>query len=697
LAQTYFSYANTTANGVEPNNNLQRNNFTFRETGHFLNNKLTVDVNTNYVNQKIVDAPGEGFYYNSLTGLYLFPRGQSILPYKQNYEVPAPGRNGLLVQNWDADEDVQQNPFWIANKNPNYANRDRLIVNSTVRYDVNNWLNFQVRGNVDRVSDTYEQDLYAGTIAVLSPVLNGFSDGSFTRSQDVLTQMYGDFIANFKVPLKGDFKIDGLVGASITDDNTVGTAYGAGLGLSIPNVFTEQNVVLSTGASSANSNAATLPNNHNQVQSIFGSVNFSYKNWAYLTVTERNDWSSTLSFTPNDSYSYPSVGLSVILNEALKLPDVISYAKVRGSYAEVATPVTQYITNPINYLAGGGSVTFNSVEPNPLLKPTDTKSKEAGLDVRLFNNRLSYSFTWYKSNSYNQFIQYTPGQSTGYTTGYLNAGNIQNTGVEMHLGYDIIKSSDFSWNTNLNYSFNKNKIIELNPAAPNTPVIITDFGNNAYRSALVTGGQFGDIYGYKFVRSATGQIEVGTNGAPIENSNAQLLGNPNPKFQLGWGNTFNYKRFSFEFLVDGKFGGQVLSVTQMLLDSYGVSAASGAARDAGGVTINGVDPSGNAVTKVDPETWYKAVGGRSGIGENYMYSATVVRLRSADLGYSVPIAKSIIKSVKFSIIGGNLIYFYKKAPYDPEITMSTANGLAGVDVFNAPTTRNIGASFTASF
>ncbi|WP_461453345.1 SusC/RagA family TonB-linked outer membrane protein [Mucilaginibacter sp.] len=693
LAQTYFSYANTTANGVEPGDNLQRNNFTFRETGHFLNNKLTVDVNTNYVNQKIVDAPGEGFYYNALTGLYLFPRGESILPYKENYAVPEPGRNGLLTQNWDANEDVQQNPWWITNNNPNYANRDRLIVNSTVRYEVNNWLNFQVRGNVDRVADTFEQDLYAGTNAVLTPGVNG----SFTRSQQTLTQMYSDFIANFKVPIKGAFKLDGLVGASITDDNTVGNSFGSGLGLSIPNVFIEQNVVTSSGTSSANSNVLTLPNNHNQVQSIFGSVNLSFKNWAYLTVTERNDWSSTLAFTPNESYSYPSVGLSVILNEALKLPDVISYAKIRGSYAEVATPVTQYITNPINYLGSGGSINFNSVYPNPTLKPTNTKSKEAGLDLRLFNNRLSYNFTWYKSNSYNQFIQYTPEASTGYSTGYLNAGNIQNSGIEMRLGYDIVKSSDFSWNTNLNYSFNKNKIIELNPSAPTTPVVLTGFGNNAYESVLVTGGQYGDIYGYKFQRSATGQIEVGTTGAPIANTTPQLLGNPNPKFQLGWGNTFNYKRFSLDFLVDGKFGGQVLSMTQMLLDSYGVSAASGAARDAGGVTINGVNPTGQAVTKVDAQTYYSAVGGRSGIGEAYMYSATVVRLRSASLSYSVPISKSVIKSVKFSIIGGNLIYFYKKAPYDPEITMSTSNGLAGVDVFNAPTTRNVGASFTASF
>ena len=704
IAQTYFSYAKTSANGVEANNNLQRNNFTFRETGHFLNNKLTVDVNTNYVNQKIVDAPGEGLYYNALTGLYLFPRGQSILPYKQNYEVVDNERNGLMVQNWDANEDVQQNPWWIANKNPNFANRDRLIVNSTVRYDVADWLNLQVRGNVDRVADTYQQDDYATTNGVLSPSvsINGapsISNGSFTASQQTLTQLYADFIANFKIPLKGSFKIDGLVGTSITDNNTVGSSSGAGLGLFIPNIFIEQNVVTSTGSSSASSNVSTLPNNHNQVQSIFGSVNFSYKNWAYLTVTERNDWSSTLSFTGNESYSYPSVGLSFILTDMFKLPEVISYAKVRGSYAEVATPVTQYITNPINYFGSAGSVTFNSVEPNPELKPTNTKSKEAGLDLRFLNNRLTYSFTWYKSNSYNQFIQYTPASSTGYSTAYLNAGNIQNTGIEMVLGFDAVKSSSFNWNTNVNYSFNHNKIIQLNPADPTGQLVITGNANNAYESVLAPGGQFGDIYGYTFVKNSSGQIVVtGTGNVPTKNTVWQKIGNPNPKFQLGWSNTFNYKHFSLDFLIDGKFGGQVLSMTQMMMDSYGVSAASGAARDAGGVTVNAFNTTtGQAVTKVDAESWYSNVGGRSGIAEAYMYSATVVRLRSADLGYTWPVQNSFVKSVKLSLIGSNLLYFYKKAPYDPEVTMSTGNGLSGVDVFNAPTTRNIGASLNVTF
>ncbi len=420
-AQTYFSYANTTANGVQPTNDLKRNNFTFREVGHFLNKKLTVDVNTNYINQKVMNRSGQGFYYNTLPGLYLFPRGVDITPYKENYGVPVASQNGLITQNWIANEDIQQNPWWILYKNPNKANRDRALINALVKYDFADWLNVQVRGNVDRVADNFEQDLFAGTNSVLS-----VANGQYTRSEQVLTQTYGDAIANFKIPMKSEFKVDGLVGASITDQNTVGTLQGKGLGLYVPNVFTQQNVV-----TNGTSNVTTISPGHNQVQSIFGSLNLSYKNWIYLTLTERNDWSSTLAFTSNESYSYPSVGLSVILSDMVKLPDFISYAKIRGSYAEVATPVSEYVTNGINYPRSGGGVDFNTVEPNPELKPTNTKSKEAGADLRFFNNRLSFNFTWYKSNSYNQFIQYTPQSSTGYSVGYLNAGNIQNTGVEL--------------------------------------------------------------------------------------------------------------------------------------------------------------------------------------------------------------------------------------------------------------------------
>jgi len=180
-------------------------------------------------------------------------------------------------------------------------------------------------------------------------------------------------------------------------------------------------------------------------------------------------------------------------------------------------------------------------------------------------------------------------------------------------------------------------------------------------------------------------------------ADTSLLGNPNPKWQLGWSNSFTYGNFVFSFLVDGKFGGKVLSVTQQLLDSYGVSAETGNARKAGGVKLNGIDQNDKAVASVDPQTWYSTIGGRNGVSGEYMYDATTVRLREAALGYNFPFKSSVIKNLRVSLTGRNLIYFSKKAPFDPELTMSTGNGMTGVDIFMPPATRSFGISLNAGF
>ena len=697
LAQSYFSYANTTARGVEPRNKLDRNNFNFREIGHFLNNRLTVDANISYITQEIHNTPGLGLYFNPLTGLYLFPRGLDITPYKTNYAIPDSATPGVPTQNWPFNEDVQQNPWWIVNKNPNEGQRNRVLINATVKYDFTPWLNLQVRGNVDRTSDRYEQDLYAGTIGVLSQ-----ANGQFLLNNQVLTQKYGDILLNFNSPSFSGFKLDGLVGTSITDANTVGITNGPDVnnnytapGLFIPNVFLTQNLVTSS-SSKAGSNAITVPNNHNQIQSVFGNVNLSYMEWAYLTLTGRNDWSSNLAFTPNDSYFYPSAGLSIILSQLLKLPSAIDYLKIRGTYAQVGNTVQQYTTNPLTNLGTAG-VNLNTTAPFPTLKPEKTKSTELGADFRFLDNRLTFNFTWYKSNTINQFIQVAPSFTTTFAKGYVNAGNIQNSGIEFMLGYDVVRTSRFTWNTAFNGSTNKNKVIDLDSRDGINQFIITTNANNSYESVLAKGGSFGDIYGVTVQKDAQGRVMIGSSGIPLTNNGFNYIGNPNPKFQLGWNNSFTYKNFTLGFLVDGKFGGQVLSMTQAMMDQYGVSKVSGQARDAGGVKINGVGPNGVAVTTVDPQTWYTAIGGRAGITGEYVYSASVVRLREAALGYTFPLKSGYIKNLRLSVTGRNLIYFYKKAPYDPELTMSTGNGLSGVDVFNQPATRNFGVNLNVTF
>jgi TonB-linked SusC/RagA family outer membrane protein len=690
IAQSYFSYANTAARGIQPTNKLSRHNLNFRETARFLDNKLTVDANVNYISQQVNNSPGLGLYLNPLTGLYLFPRGRDISGYRNQFELPGT-IEGVSVpkQNWAFNEDIQQNPWWILNRNLNEAKRNRILLNASAKYDFTSWLSIQARGNIDRFTDVYEQNLYASTSAVLAK-----ERGQLLLSNQTTQQKYADLLLTFSVPTKSDFKIDGVLGTSITDNNTVGTVIGPngdnaylGTGLTVPNVFLPENIVTGAGGPPV----TTLPNNHNQIQSIFANANVGYKNMIFLTLTARNDWSSNLSFTPNDNYFYPSAGLSFIVNQMVTLPEVISYAKVRATFAKVGNTVPNYVTNPLTHFNGGGGVRLNAVAPFPELQPEKTTSFELGTDLRFLKDRLNVSFTYYKSNTKNQYIQVIPSFTTTFSQGYVNAGNIQNSGFEFLLGYDIIKNTDLTWNSSFNGSANKNKVIDVDSKDGINAFILTPNRNNTYQSELRTGGSFGDIFGATFLRDNQGRIVIGADGKPSPASGFNYIGNPNPKFQLGWNNSFDYKRFRLSFLVDGKFGGQVLSLTEAVLDKYGVSKVSGEARDQGGVKINGVDAvTGQPVTSVDPNKWYTTVGGRDGITENYIYSATVVRLREASLGYTIPFTKGAIKSLRFSVVGRNLFYFYKKAPFDPEITMSTGNGLSGVDVFSQPATRGFG-------
>lgn len=696
-AQTYISYANVTARGTEPGNKLSRNNFNLRETGHFLNNKLTVDGNMMFVSQKINNSPALGLYLNPLTGLYLFPRGVDISPFKNGYLNP--DSIGEARQNWPEIADIEQNPWWVLNKDISVANRNRIILSGNVKYDFTKWLNIQLRGNVDRTSDRFENDRYSGT----SKVFDANGNGYMNLSNQTYTQKYGDVIVTINDPNDAArFKVGGIVGASITDQKLEGT--GVAGELSTRDFFSTANIIVSQPGTTTKSLSDAMPvtPNHSQLQSIFANANLSYDNWVFLTLTGRNDWSSNLSYTPNFSYFYPSAGLSLVISQVLKMPAYVDYGKIRGTYAQVGNTVPPYLTKVQNTQNSSGQLQFNTAAAFTDLKPEKTNSFEFGTDWRFFKDRLNLSVTYYKTNTKNQYIPIQPAISSLISTAYVNAGNIQNTGIEFTISGDVIRNKDFTWNTGFNGASNKNEIIDLDGKDGINQFILTGNGNNSYQSILETGGSYGDISGIVFKRDDQGRIIFngsGTDADPYrpESNGFGFIGNPNPTFQLGWNNSLTYKDFTLSFLVDGRFGGQVLSMTQMILDQYGVSKETGDARDRGYVAVNGVDGSGNAVSKVDPQTWYGAIGGRSGISEPYIYSATVVRLREASLGYSLPIKNSFFHSIKASLIGRNLIYFYKKAPFDPELTMSTGNGLSGVDVFNQPATRYMGLSLNLTF
>jgi TonB-linked SusC/RagA family outer membrane protein len=693
--QTYFSYANTSANGVIPQNTLGRNNVTLREVAKFLKNKLTLDGSASYISQKTNNALISNGSYNPLASVYQVPRGLNLGYYKDNYQVPSAARNGLLVQNWalPVGNTAFQNPWWMLNKMTNVSQRNRFLVTVSANYEASKWLNLQARANIDRTADNYQNNLWAGTFTTISA-----ASGQFVANTSTVQQSYADFIANAKLFTKGKFKLNALAGASITDGRQQGYTIGSnqpGLGLFIPNVFTVQNMIVTNAnnAVAVSSNVSSLPENHSQTQSIFASADASYADWLFLTVTGRNDWSSNLSYTPNGSYFYPSVGLSAVLNQALNLPHFVSYAKVRGSFAEVGNAVPLYVTHPLNNLGANGGVTFPSVAPFPQLKPEMAKSIEVGTDWKFFNNRLAFDFTWYKNNTTHQFFQITTSPTNGYGSGYVNAGNIQNSGVEMTLSGDVVRHSKFVWNTSINYARNKNKVLDVASDMGVNQFLITAPTGIAFETAVTKGGQYGDMYGQKIATDAQGRTMLGPTGLPILVSGYYYMGNINPTWQGGWSNSFTYKNFALNVLVDGRFGGQVYSQLQASLDNNGVSKASGDARDAGGLKINGVDTGGKSVSIIDPFKWYSIASQTN----QYIYSATAVRLREVTLGYTVPLKSSVISALRISLIGRNLLFFYKKAPQDPETVATSGNGLSGWQTFNMPSQRNYGISANITF
>ncbi|PUZ25148.1 SusC/RagA family TonB-linked outer membrane protein [Chitinophaga parva] len=684
--QTYFSYANTHASGVMPTNDLGRHNITFRETGHFLDNKLTLEGSANAVIQKLENAPVTGLYFNPLTGLYLFPRGLDLSPYRNHFELYDSSRN-IYLQNWPFNEDIQQNPYWIINRNNSQARRNRTIFSASAKYDFTSFLSLQLRGNIDRTNDTYDGQFYAGTHPVLEPSGNG----RYITSNLTTTQTYGDAILTFNKALGSNFKLTALAGTAITDQFTNGfKADSYSGGLTIANKFIVQNMAKGSAYQS-------VPNNHNQLQSLFGSANLSFKDMIFLDASVRNDWSSNLSYTPNGSYAYPSLGLSLMLHQLFKLPAAITYAKLRGTWAQVGTSVPPYKTHLQSGLStDGSSIAFNSTAPFTDLKPEMSHAIEVGTEWRFFSDRLSFDVTYYKTNDVNQYFQIPAPAGATYANMFVNAGNIQNQGVEVMLGYNLVSSHDFSWTTNVNFALNRNKVLSLAPSIDKFQLT----SSNTYESYLVPGHSYGDIYGKILLKDSAGRVQIGSDGLPLVSADTRFVGNPNPRWTLGWNNSFSFHKFSLSFLVDGKFGGQVMSTTQGVLDKYGVSQVTADARQAGGVKINGVGPDGKPVTTIDAQKWYGVIGGRDGVSGEYMYSATTVRLRELALGYTIPraaLGNGFVKSIRVSLIGKNLIYFHKDAPYDPDITMSTANGLSGVDAFSVPAVRSFGASLNVSF
>ena len=695
--QAYFSYANTTAKGIIDSNKLQKHNLTFRETASFFNDRLKLDGNATLMTQTIKNSPATGGYYlNSLVNIYGFPRGMDMAPYRDEFEKYDPSRN-MNLQNWyvtNEDGSISewdQNPYWIKNRVTNKNKRYRAMASLTANVKVTDWFSLQARGNVDFISDKFENKMYATTSPNIAGTYDGLMNGRYVWSDSQNFQTYGDAMAMFNKTFD-KISINGAIGTSINTTTVNSLMIDSKLAsLYHPNVFTVPNVVMSSKAA-----VSQTIDSKRTIQSIFGTAQVGWDEMLYLDLTARNDWSSTLANTNSmhSGFFYPSVGVTWILSKTLKMPEWISFSKVRGSWAQVGNDLPIGITSLADIIQSGGTVQVNDREHRGDLKPEISSSFEVGTEWRLFNSRLGIDFTWYQTDTRNQLLMMPNPAGALFAYRYVNAGKIRNKGFELTVDGTPLMNDNFRWKTSVNVSANRNKVISLHPDYTQFSYGQEGF-SMAYQMRIKEGGKLGDIYGNAFERNDDGSIKVNADGSPVSRTgNKDLLGNSNPDCLLGWSNTFTYKGFTLYFLIDARLGGDVMSLTEADLDARGVTKATADARDRGYIEYNGQKFE-------NVKGFYGTVGGRNGISEYYMYDATNVRLRELSLNYSLPqrwLTKTkAFQAIDISFVARNLFFIYKDAPFDQDATMSVGNNNQGVDVFGMPTTRNIGFNVKFTF
>ena len=690
--QTYLSAAAVNSRGIIPNNKYDRYNFTFRNTTLFLEDKMKLDVGAQYIMQKDRNMVNQGIYANPLSSAYLFPRGNDWEDYKM-YERYDLERN-MYTQYWPQGGGSfrLQNPYWINYRNLRENDKDRYMLSAALSYDILSWLNVAGRVRLDNSYNTYTQKYYASTIATIAEGENGFYGVTNTRDK----QTYADLLLNINKTFGEDWSLTANIGASYSDNRSEALAVSGPIAANgLPNFFTVAQLDKETGKREETGY-------REQTQSIFASAEVGYRSTYYLTLTGRNDWPSQLA-GPNSkqsSFFYPSVGGSVVLSELFKLPESISYLKLRASWASVGLPFGRFLAYPtFSWNTSTGAYSSQSAYPLYDLKPERTDSWEVGLTAR-FLKHFNFDVSFYNTKTYNQTMDAKLSPTGGYTTFYAQTGNVRNRGVELSLGYKNTWNK-FSWSSNYTFSANKNKILSLidgyiNPVTGEeiTKDRMDVGGLSKARFILKVGGSLGDLYSQSdLLRDSNNKIYVNADGNVAVNDKADdiYLGSVFPKANMAWRNDFQYGNWGLGFLLTARLGGVVYSATQAVLDSYGVSEATAAARDNGGVVINGND-------MIDAQKWYTVVGADRGIPQYYTYSATNLRLQEASVSYTIPRKKlKNIMDITLSLVGRNLWMIYCKAPFDPESVATTGNYYQGIDYFMMPSLRSVGFNLKLKF
>lgn len=683
---TYLSYANNYNQGLIDNNDLRRNTLNLRISNQ-VTSKLSTDAKVTYINQDIQNKFRVGEESGAVMNIYKIPRSVSLESIQQ-YEDPTTG----APLYWSSSS-IYMNPYWTINNLPNSEIRNRVMFMGSVSYQLNSFMKLMGRASVDRYNDKSERKFYNGTLLWAKP------GGSYEVLNDNISEQ------NFELLLTGDkamgssLKIDYILGTSLnkrSNERIQNTANG----LNIRNKF---NLGYAT-----NLNVQEYAIDR-ELQSVFGKVGFGFKEYLFLDLTARNDWSSTL---PKPySFFYPSVGVTALLSQMMKLPEAVSFAKVRASLTQVGNDAAPYLlTQTYNYGQGGanGFIERDGRKVIEGLKPEITTSLEIGADLRFVKNKYGLDFTYYKTNSRNQLLVLALPVATGFRNQAINSGNIQNQGIELTATAKVLEADKLSWSSTLNFARNRNKIIELNDNIKRS-LLGDGFGRSA-TPVVEEGGSYGDLLAFRWKTNASGQYIVNADGKPVSTSSQENIGNFNPKATVGFSNLFTYKKVSLNVLLTGSFGGVIVSGTDANMAFDGNAAYTASNRE-GGWILPGVTESGEAnKTPITAESFWTTVsGGRYFVGEFFAYDATNVRLKELSLGYTINVNSSFIKSARLALTARNVFFLYRgnalldipgiekrKLPVDPEISLGAGN-FQGVEYANLPSSRNVGINLQLSF
>jgi len=692
-----LSWTNLDQKGTIPNTDLKRNTIAMNG-GINVTDKLTVNSAINYQRTESGNRPSISYGTESLMYLWIWYGRQVNTRSLRNYWMP--GLEG--IQQYNYNYNYHDNPYFNVYENTNGQAKDRIFGNIMATYKFTPKLTLMVRTGLDTYNELRDRKRAFST--------QRFPRGSYREDDLFFSEQNSDFLLTYSETTKPTWSYSVAIGGNAMrqDNRYVETVAPQ---LLIPGIYNFTNTAVNLQVNQFTS--------EKRINSLYGFGQIGYKNVLFLDVTGRNDWSSTLPVS-NNSYFYPSATLSAVVSDMITMPKAISFLKLRGAYAEVGNDTDPYaLSNVYNTAVAWGSIQAKA-ESNRLsnadLKPERTASFETGIDVRFMDGRLGLDFTYFDNRTRNQIIPIELDIATGYASRIINAGQIQNKGIEVVLSGNPVRSANgFNWNFMANFTRTRGYVLELTEGL--TTYTLT--GRNGANIQARIGERMGNIYGAGFARVEDpaspyfGQIIHNTSGTPITDPTLKNQGNYNPDWMLGLQNNFSYKGISLGFLFDYRHGGIVVSRTKTIGSTSGQLAETLFGRENGydltqpgnGIISEGVIRNADGsftpnTIKITSRNWHNRYYERNNV-EAAKYDATYLKLREVTIGYTIPksiLGKMPIQDVKISLVARNLALWTENPHFDPE-TMAMGGGtlIPGVEDMSFPSTRNIGFNLNVKF